>query len=109
MSVGSTMDVRLRAFRFPMRWSTRIEDFRPGYRFIDAQLRGPYRAWWHEHVFRPEPGERTLMEDRVFYSLPLGILGRVINRLVVGPSLRRIFGFRRDAVHMRFCSATAGG
>ena len=105
MSAGASMDVRLRVGGLPLSWSTRIEDWQPGRRFIDVQLRGPYRAWWHEHIFRPEGG-RTVMEDRVFYSLPLGILGRLVHRLFVAPSLRRIFGFRRDAVRLRFGGVT---
>ena len=31
------------------------------------------------------------MEDRVFYTPPLGILGRLANRLFIAATLRKIF------------------
>lgn len=101
LSTGARVDLRLRIARLPMRWTTRIEAWQPGRRFVDSQTRGPYRTWWHEHSFEPEDG-RTVMTDRVLYAVPLGILGRAANRLFVAPSLRRIFGFRREAVRQRF-------
>lgn len=71
-----------------------------GERFVDAQLRGPYRAWWHEHRFSAE-GSRTIMEDVVHYALPLGELGRVAHPFVRA-TLRRIFAFRSHAIRARF-------
>ena len=106
MAAGASIDAHLRVGPVPLKWRTRIEDWEPGRRFIDSQLRGPYRAWWHEHVFEAEGG-RTVMEDRVFYALPLGLLGRVVHRLFVAPALRRIFGYRRDAIRLRFGGAAA--
>ena len=98
---GTRFDVRLKLGPLPLRWTTRIEDWVPGRRFIDSQTRGPYRAWWHEHSFEPK-GDRSVMTDRVFYALPFGPLGRIVNRLFVAPALRGIFGFRSDAMRLRF-------
>ena len=102
MSPGARVDLRLRSGRrIPLRWTTCIESWEPGRRFVDSQLRGPYSSWWHEHSFRAADG-RTVMTDHVLYSVPFGILGRLANRLFVAPSLRRIFSFRRDAIRLRF-------
>ena len=69
--------------------------------FVDAQHLGPYRAWWHEHRFRRE-GDRTVMEDVVYYAPPFGRLGAIVNRLVVAGQLRRIFGYRAAMIRHRF-------
>jgi ligand-binding SRPBCC domain-containing protein len=90
----------------PLRWRTTIERFHPPHLFIDSQARGPYRAWWHEHRFRAE-GRHTIMEDRVYYVLPFGWLGSLVHRWFVVGALRRIFGFRGDAVRLRFGVASA--
>jgi hypothetical protein len=44
------------------------------------------------------------MEDRVYYALPLGWLGRLAHALFVSRTLRAIFGFRGHAVRLRFGS-----
>ncbi len=90
---GALIEYRLRLHRMPIRWLTRIEEWEPGRRFVDAQVRGPYRLWHHTHTF--EPHERgTLMRDTVRYSLPLGALGRLAHAAVVRRDLERIFDFR---------------
>jgi ligand-binding SRPBCC domain-containing protein len=91
------IDYRIRIAGLPLRWRTMIEQWRPGECFVDSQLVGPYRAWWHEHRFY-DHGAGTVMEDVVYYSPPLGGLGR----LVVEGKLRRIFAYRRDAIRARY-------
>lgn len=86
----------------PMKWRTLIAEFVPGEGFVDAQLKGPYALWWHEHRFEELDGGTVRMVDRVHYTLPLGPLGRLAHRLVVGPMLRRIFSWRTEAVALRF-------
>lgn len=101
MGSGAVIDYRIALGPVPMRWRTVIEDWLPGELFTDAQHRGPYRAWWHEHHFTTD-GERTIMEDRVYYAPPLGPLGRIANRFFVERKLREIFGHRRAAMALRF-------
>jgi ligand-binding SRPBCC domain-containing protein len=90
-----------------MAWRTRIDAWEPGRRFVDSQLKGPYRSWYHEHSFRAD-GNATLMRDRVWYAPPLGPVGALANALVVAPQLRGIFGFRAKAIARRFGAAGGG-
>jgi len=85
----------------PLRWRTCIEEWKPPDLFADSQESGPYHCWWHEHHFQPDV-DRTLMEDRVYYTPPLGFVGTVANLLFVAPALRRIFWYRRQALRLRF-------
>jgi ligand-binding SRPBCC domain-containing protein len=85
----------------PLSWRTRIERVTPGLSFVDAQLRGPYRAWFHEHEFVRE-GSGTLMIDRVWYAPPFGWLGEIAQVLLVARNLRRIFRFRGQRARLRF-------
>ena len=77
--------------------AVRHEEWHENARFVDRQLRGPYRLWHHTHEFEPD-GDRTLVRDRVDYALPFGPLGEVAHRLVVARDLRRIFDYRREVV-----------
>lgn len=101
MHEGREIAYRIRLGPVPMPWLTRIDAWQPEDRFVDLQLRGPYRAWYHEHTFVAE-GACTRMIDRVWYAPPLGLLGRIAHRLMVRPMLRRIFGHRRVAIDLRF-------
>jgi len=94
IEAGSLIDYRLRLHGFPIRWRTRIRDWEPPRRFIDEQLRGPYRLWVHEHRFEAQNGG-TRMEDTVTYRVPGG---GFVHWLAVERDLRKIFGYRRMKV-----------
>ncbi|MHC4420562.1 MAG: SRPBCC family protein [Planctomycetota bacterium] len=91
MRQGALIDYELQVRGVPAGWRSVISVWEPPGRFVDEQLRGPYRWWRHEHLFIDE-GNETLILDRVKYGVPGG---RVINRLFVAAELMRIFEFRR--------------
>lgn len=90
MRAGTIIDYRLRLRGIPIRWRTLISAWEPPFRFVDEQVRGPYRLWRHEHTFEPTPAG-TLCRDRVEYR-HLG--GPLAERRLVRPDLERIFAYR---------------
>ena len=94
---GTLIEYRLRLHRVPIRWLTRIQTWEPGRRFVDLQVRGPYRFWHHTHTFTACDGG-TLMRDVVRYALPCGPLGGLAHSAFVRRDLERIFDFRRDVI-----------
>jgi ligand-binding SRPBCC domain-containing protein len=97
MRAGALIQYRLRLLGLGFSWLTRIELFEPGNRFVDVQVRGPYRSWRHSHEFADAPGG-TLVRDRVEYQLPLGPLGTLAHVLFVRGRLARIFDYRRRRI-----------
>jgi ligand-binding SRPBCC domain-containing protein len=97
MAAGTLIEYRLRLHGVPIRWLTRIESWEPGRRFVDVQVRGPYRSWHHTHSFEPHP-DGTLVRDTVRYELPLGPFGRLAHAAFVRRDLERIFDFRGERV-----------
>ncbi len=93
---GSRIRYRLSLFGVPMEWRTIIERSDPGWGFVDTQVGGPYRSWVHTHTFARREGG-VLMEDRVDYELPFGILGFLAAPLV-RLQLAVIFRYRRERV-----------
>lgn len=93
MVPGALIEYRLSLFGVPFGWQTRIEEVEEGTRFVDVQLRGPYRHWRHIHRFEDAPGG-TLVHDRVEYELPLGAIGGLARTVFVGRALERIFEHR---------------
>lgn len=98
MFEGTMIDYRLRVHGVPIRWRTRIAVWDPPHRFVDDQIRGPYRLWHHEHVFEEARGG-TRMHDRVQYAV-LG--GSIINRLFVRRDVEDIFAHRARRLEQLF-------
>jgi len=98
MGVGARIEYRLRLHRVPVRWRTRIEAWEPPHRFVDVQVKGPYSLWEHTHTFEEDGPGATAIVDRVRYSISLGPLGELADRLLVQRDLRQIFDYRRQAV-----------
>jgi uncharacterized protein (TIGR01777 family) len=69
-------------------------DFRPGEGFKDRQLTGPFAAWTHTHTMTPDGPDRSVLEDRIDYRLPLGGLGRLFGGGLVRKRLGRMFAYR---------------
>lgn len=86
-----------------LRWTTEITIVKDKEYFIDEQRFGPYALWHHKHFFEPtENGVK--MTDVVHYALPLGIIGQMMNALVVKNKLKEIFEYRVKAVNEIFNS-----
>lgn len=94
MRPGARIDYRIRLRGLPVTWRTEIVEWDPPRRFIDVQLRGPYRTWEHTHEFHPVSGG-TVVRDSVRYELPAGWLGEVLRRAVVSRDINAIFEHRR--------------
>jgi hypothetical protein len=109
MGVGTLIDYRLQLPGIPIRWRTRIEEWDPPHRFVDAQLSGPYSLWHHTHTFRPDGPRATILGDRVRYAIPFGPLGELARALLVDPDLKDIFDYRQEAVADLLARPDAGG
>ncbi|MEM7784211.1 MAG: SRPBCC family protein [Planctomycetota bacterium] len=94
MKAGLLLDYKIKLHRIPIYWQTRICVWEPCSRFVDEQLKGPYKRWYHEHTFE-DVAEGTLVRDRVHY-IPRG--GRLLHKWMVRPDLERIFRFRQDTL-----------
>jgi len=98
MRAGALIDYRLRLHGFPLKWRTEISDWEPPLRFMDRQLKGPYRVWEHEHRFVSQDGG-TLVCDRVLYAVPGGAL---IHHFFVKRDVRQIFEYRQKVLQELF-------
>ena len=98
MRPGALIDYTIRVRGVPIRWRTEIAGWEPPLRFIDTQVRGPYRLWHHTHTFE-ERGGSTLCRDEVRYW-PLG--GALADWLFVRRDVTAIFAYRKKRLRELF-------
>jgi ligand-binding SRPBCC domain-containing protein len=105
---GTRITYRLRLHGLPFQWESRIAEYRENAMFADEQLIGPYRSWYHRHLFSSVPGG-VAIDDVVEYRMPFGPLGRIAHAALVRRQLTRIFDYRARAIRAVFASQPAGG
>jgi uncharacterized protein len=98
---GTLIRYSLRWRIFPIYWTTEIIEWDPPHRFVDLQLKGPYKLWHHEHRFVAE-GNGTRITDEVQYQLPFGVFGSIAHKLKVRKDVETIFAYRTDVVNRLF-------
>jgi len=97
LRVGTCIFYKLAWHSVPLAWTSRIEEWRPPTRFVDLQIKGPYKLWRHTHRFEDRDGG-TLMADTVRYALPFGALGDLCAGWLVRRDVERIFDYRAKAI-----------
>ncbi len=85
-------DVPLGPFR--RRWVAQHEITQPGRQFRDIQQRGLFAQWEHTHTITPEGDDACILEDRIEYVLPLGVVGKLFASREIRRRLERTFAFR---------------
>jgi ligand-binding SRPBCC domain-containing protein len=89
IGLGEQVTWKATHFGVPFTMTSRITEFDRPHRFVDEQIRGPFARFRHEHTFE-EHDVRTLMIDRVTFVSPMGLIGRVVDRLALARYLRAL-------------------
>jgi ligand-binding SRPBCC domain-containing protein len=102
ISEGTLIDYKLKIKGVPVRWRTRIENWAPPHKFVDTQLRGPYKTWHHTHRFE-QLGNGTLMTDIVRYRMHAWPFGDFALPMVKN-DVYSIFKYRRQVIEKTLSS-----
>jgi ligand-binding SRPBCC domain-containing protein len=99
VELGDTVTWRARHFGLWWSLTSRITAVEANVRFEDVQERGPFAWFRHEHRFEAN-GAGTRMRDRWEHRSPLGPLGRLVDRLVLGRYMRSLLATRNAALKL---------
>ena len=78
-------------------WCTEITHVKDHVYFVDEQRFGPYAMWHHQHHFKEVAGG-VMMTDIVDYAISFGLLGSIVNVLLVKNAVIEIFEFRKQKI-----------
>jgi ligand-binding SRPBCC domain-containing protein len=93
ISLGEQVTWRAWHFGVPIVMTSRITEMQPPHRFVDEQVKGPFRRFRHVHEFSEDPAG-SVMTDRIEFSAPFGPLGRLAERLFLAAYLRKLIDVR---------------
>ena len=97
IELGEKVTWRGRHFGITQHFTSKITAFNPPRHFQDAMQRGAFKSFVHDHFFE-STGEVTTMTDVLAFSAPLGILGRIAEKLVLTRYLERLLASRGAAI-----------
>ncbi|MFT5848316.1 MAG: ligand-binding SRPBCC domain-containing protein [Psychroserpens sp.] len=83
------------------KWVSEITQYEDKKYFVDLQRFGPYAFWHHKHFVNEIEGG-VEMEDVIDYKVPFGILGQLVQPLIVKPKLEEVFNYRREQLEKLF-------
>ena len=93
ISLGEEVTWRAWHFGVPIRMTSRITQMEAPDFFVDEQVEGPFRRFRHVHEFS-EDSAGTTMVDRIKYEAPFGLVGRVLEKLVLARYLQKLIEAR---------------
>lgn len=97
IEAGETVTWEARHFGVTQRLSVRITDFERPFQFRDVMTRGAFATMDHIHYFSPI-ANGTRMKDVLYFTAPLGILGRIAEHLVLTKYMREFLRRRGHAL-----------
>lgn len=100
LGLGDEVTFRARHLGCTWTMTSRVTEHERPFRFVDEQVRGPFRAMRHEHLFDATGDGFVRMTDRMSVVAPLGILGEAVARLLLKPYLRRLLVTRAGHIKM---------
>lgn len=96
MNLGDVVTWRARHFGIWWKMTTKITEFDRPHRFVDEQIRGPFKSFRHVHTFVQTTQTTTEMIDVIEFSAPLGVFGKLAERAVLGRYVPRMIDTRNE-------------
>ena len=97
IELGEQVTWEARHFGIRQRFTSVITDFDRPRHFQDSMRKGAFRSFVHDHYFEPA-SEGTVMKDVLTFRSPLGLLGRIVDEVLMTAYLRRLLTKRNDAL-----------
>lgn len=97
IELGEEVEWQARHLGLVWRLRSRITTMERPHQFTDAQVRGPFTAFEHRHLFEPVEGG-TRMVDEWEHRAPLGVLGWLADRLFLARHMERLLETRNAAL-----------
>lgn len=103
IKLNETVTWKAKHFGIWHKLKVKITEYEEPNMFIDEMLEGSFKLMKHKHLFEKE-GDYTLMKDEFEFISPFGLLGRVVDKLILKPYLTK-FLIDRNRVIMHYAES----
>ena len=93
IGLGQTVTFEGNHFGMRQRLTVKVIEFDRPRRFVDAMTEGRFKSFVHIHEFESSGGG-TLIKDTVIWESPFGILGRIVDKLLLKRHLTQLVSTR---------------
>lgn len=93
IGLGQTVTFEGTHFGMRQRLTVEVVEFERPWLFVDEMTEGRFKSFRHDHEFAPSNGG-TMMRDTLTWISPLGIIGRIVDKLLIKRHLRHLVGKR---------------
>lgn len=93
IGLGQTVTFEGTHFGMRQRLTVKVVEFERPRLFVDQMIAGRFTSFEHIHEFFPE-GKGTLMKDTLIWTSPFGILGKIVDKLLLERHLRNLVSSR---------------
>jgi ligand-binding SRPBCC domain-containing protein len=97
IELGETVTWRAKHFGIWQELTSKITSYDPPNLFVDEMVSGAFKRFRHEHHFS-NSGNQTIMKDVFEFESPLGILGRIFNKLILTRYMTKLLVERNRVV-----------
>ena len=68
--------------------------------FVDEMTEGAFKAYRHGHIFKEQNG-KTIMIDKLFFASKYGILGKIVDTLVLKKHIKAVMISRNEILKQK--------
>lgn len=89
IALGETVTFEGKHFGIRQRLTVKVTEFERPRFFTDEMIEGTFKAFKHKHEFLIE-GNGTLLRDTLVWTSPFGVLGKIVDALLLKNHLRKL-------------------
>ncbi len=104
VTMGKGVRYEIQVTRFGLKYPLEyvIEDYQPPHQFIERQVSGVFEEWLHTTKLELHGEGTTVLTSIIEFSLPVGIIGTLLDDLFVRNDLIRIIKKSHENVRAHF-------
>jgi ligand-binding SRPBCC domain-containing protein len=92
---GQTVTFEATHFWIRQTLTSKITEFSEPHLFIDEMQRGAFKSIRHIHEFE-QKGNKAIMKDTLYFKAPLGIVGTLVEQLILKRYMKRFLEHRNN-------------
>ena len=97
IGLNETVTWRAKHFFLWQKLTSKITQYKPNVLFVDEMIEGAFKSIHHTHTFEYKNGETIMTDDFIFES-PFGVLGRLVNAIILTSYLKKLLVKRNEII-----------